>query len=103
MKDNQRIEEPEIERDANGKVRAVRLVFGPHHFVEVMREAGWIRFSREPPPRSSMTKRSPSSVFAISIECGMYAQARQTPGSSSYVPQSHACITTTPVWSATSA
>jgi hypothetical protein len=45
MKDNERIEEPVIKRDAQGKVREVRLVFGPHHFVDVTREAGRIKFS----------------------------------------------------------
>jgi hypothetical protein len=35
-----RIEEPEIERNSHGKIQAVRLVFGPHHFVEISLEAG---------------------------------------------------------------
>ncbi len=30
-----RIDEPEIERDADGKVSAVRFAFGPHYFVQV--------------------------------------------------------------------
>jgi hypothetical protein len=33
--EEKRIEEPKIARDASGKIQSVRLVFGPHHFVEV--------------------------------------------------------------------
>ena len=45
MKSNQRIENPEVERDAEGIIRSVRLVFGPHHFVEVLHKDGRIVFS----------------------------------------------------------
>lgn len=38
-----RIDEPQIERDARGKITAVRFAFGPHHFVEVWVEDGKTR------------------------------------------------------------
>ena len=44
MNGKKRIEEPEVERDAEG-IRAVRLVFGPHHFVEVIRESDGVKLS----------------------------------------------------------
>ena len=39
-----RIGEVEVEKDADGKVRAVRLAFGPHYFVEIEREDGKVMF-----------------------------------------------------------
>jgi hypothetical protein len=30
-----RIEEPEVEREGDGKITAVRFAFGPHYFVQV--------------------------------------------------------------------
>ena len=38
-----RIEEPEIKRDAQGQIKSVRLVFGPHHFVDVFLENGRVQ------------------------------------------------------------
>lgn len=38
-----RIDEPRIERDAQGKIKTVSLAFGPHHFVEVMIEEGRVK------------------------------------------------------------
>jgi hypothetical protein len=36
--DKTRIEEPKVQRDAQGQIKSVRLVFGPHHFVDVYLE-----------------------------------------------------------------
>jgi hypothetical protein len=38
IKSEHRIEEPEITRDSKGRITAIRLVFGPHHFVDVYRD-----------------------------------------------------------------
>jgi hypothetical protein len=38
-----RIEEPTIERDKNGRIKSVRVVFGPHHFVVVDIEGGRVQ------------------------------------------------------------
>jgi len=38
MNTDTRIEEPKIERDAKGKIKRVSLVFGPHHFEDVVIE-----------------------------------------------------------------
>ena len=35
MEDQNRISEPEVTRNSNGKITAVRFAFGPHYFVEV--------------------------------------------------------------------
>ena len=40
MSSVERIEMPEITKDAGGRVTAVRFAFGPHYFVEVELEAG---------------------------------------------------------------
>ena len=34
IKARKRIEEPEIQRDAKGRVQSVRFAFGAHHFVQ---------------------------------------------------------------------
>ena len=40
MNTKDRIEEPTVERDPDGKINAVRFAFGPHYFVQVdIREA----------------------------------------------------------------
>jgi hypothetical protein len=33
-----RIDEPEIKRDAGGKITEVRVHFGPHHFFQLRRD-----------------------------------------------------------------
>jgi hypothetical protein len=38
-----RIEEPKIGRDKTGKITSVRVVFGPHHFVEIDLEGGRVQ------------------------------------------------------------
>lgn len=43
MNTDTRIEEPKLERDANGKIKSVSLVFGPHHFVDVSIENGRVQ------------------------------------------------------------
>ncbi len=45
MNDAERIEEPEIERDARGKITAVRCTFGPHYFFQLMRVNGRLEVS----------------------------------------------------------
>ena len=40
MQSSQRIEEPEVECDEDGKITVVRFAFGPHYFVEVERKEG---------------------------------------------------------------
>ena len=45
MNPTTRIEEPQIERDARGKITRVSLTFGPHHFVEVFVENGKVHAS----------------------------------------------------------
>lgn len=40
-----RIEEPQIHRDNKGRITSVSLVFGPHHFVEVMIEDDRVKCS----------------------------------------------------------
>jgi hypothetical protein len=37
---DRRIDEPRIERDARGKITAISIAFGPHHFVEVRIDNG---------------------------------------------------------------
>lgn len=38
-----RIEEPNIKRDVKGRITSLGIVFGPHHFVEVMVEDGRVK------------------------------------------------------------
>ena len=39
-----RIEEPEVERDTDDKIIAVRFAFGPHYFVQVDIRDGGVTF-----------------------------------------------------------
>ncbi len=44
-KDQNRIDEPEIQRDERGKIKSVSVAFGPHHFVEIYLEAGRVNIA----------------------------------------------------------
>ena len=41
--DEKRIDEPVVARDSQGRIKSVRLVFGPHHFVDVYLEDGRVK------------------------------------------------------------
>jgi hypothetical protein len=44
MNDMDRISEIEIERDKTETIQSVRFAFGPHYFVEVVRQGGRVQF-----------------------------------------------------------
>lgn len=39
-----RIDAPEIEKDGKGRIKSLRVAFGPHYFVEIARENGKVLF-----------------------------------------------------------